>query len=199
MNQLAELQAATPERGGHCRAATALGRLLVQAVAPGAQTDAPGPSELRWHCWQQHAWVLAMLGFAVPTAVVIALQQHAQQQEQRQRSTQAAPLRHEQQGAKQALLAAADLQQRQQACACAGLAAASVAPCSCSGLGTPRAPGVVSSNKAPGGHTARLPAVLWLLDHPTTQLVAQLAQQLLLLLPVGALLWACLELYTRSL
>lgn len=72
----AHVHAAGP--GAECSIFVSGARLALQAVSSGTPLGLPVPNAEHRCCWMAHMWVLVMVGFFQPTAVAAALGQHAQ-------------------------------------------------------------------------------------------------------------------------
>ena len=82
VRRLALLHAALPGGASECAAFAAAACLAVAAVAPGSLPPAVESLTSAQLCWSAHFWSAAMLGLALPAAVLAALEQHAAQQRQ---------------------------------------------------------------------------------------------------------------------
>lgn len=68
-----------PGRAAACQSFVSAIRLALQAIMPGAPLQMCFPQAPLGCCWMQHVWVLIVVGFMLPTAVVIGQQQHRRQ------------------------------------------------------------------------------------------------------------------------
>jgi hypothetical protein len=196
MQRLASAHAGLPGRGAECRHFVRCARLVMQAVVPGAGggTELPSP-QLQRCCWMLHVWVVLLVGFALPTALLAALEQHRQHREQQL----------------QQLLMHGDERRAVAASTAAGAAATQQAAYPVGQLqrAQPAAGGGVRRRGArrlgrqqqpvatPGGSQISSVSHLYQAVRKVAAallLAGQLGRWLLLLVPVGALVWAALEL-----
>jgi hypothetical protein len=197
MQRLASAHAGLPGRGAECRHFVRCARLAMQAVVPGAGggTELSSP-QLQRCCWMPHVWMVLLVGVALPTALLAALEQH---RAQREHQLQQLLMHGDERRAVVASTAASAAAATQQVAYPVGqLHRAQPA----TGGGVRRrgarrpgrqqqaaaTPAASQISRDSSLHQAIRKAVAALL------LAGQLGRWLLLLVPVGALVWAALEL-----
>ncbi|KAL4452738.1 hypothetical protein ABPG75_008400 [Micractinium tetrahymenae] len=174
--------------GSHCCSAVFVRgiRLAVQAAVPGAEMAAhPLPAQQRC-CIMQRSWLVLMIGFILPSAVVAALEQVARQ---------LADQRHWQGRLRSGRISssASSIKSSSGSSAANGVASGSDGTSAGSSGAGSSGSGVLLQWGAALRHSKRRALAAFWVAHPAAQAAAHLWSWLLLLLPAGTAVWVALE------